>query len=289
MAIQELGELQRNWEGFARSDPCWAVLTDPRKKDGGWDLGEFFATGENEISAVLSLLDGLGLKVDRAGAALDFGCGIGRLTQALAGRFGKAIGVDISPTMVAHAERHNRWGTRCVYFLNDGLNLPGIGDGSLAFVYSSVVLQHMESRFALGYIGEFCRGLGPGGLAVFQVLDSDKGPSPLTAAEKLAALRVRLAVKTRTIRVLTALGWVRGTAGTAPPRVPPYSMEMHCIPEDVIRTMAVRWKVDVLDVRLTNSTDTDFNGGLRYLDREPDYGFVSKQYVVRKSNITTSA
>ena len=55
-------------------------------------------TGEDEIAVLIDELRSLGFVAD--GSALDFGCGVGRLSIPLSKRFAKVIGVDIAPTMV---------------------------------------------------------------------------------------------------------------------------------------------------------------------------------------------
>src|SRR5687767_8439812 len=82
-AIERQG---REWDELAELDPYWAICTAPDKRFGRWDREEFFATGEREVAEVLATAAELGLP-RRHGAALDFGCGLGRLTRALAGRF----------------------------------------------------------------------------------------------------------------------------------------------------------------------------------------------------------
>jgi len=67
------------WEDAARKDPLWAILSDPAKKHRGWKLEDFFETGRREISLLLHQLSTLGF-CSAGGTALDFGCGVGRLT-----------------------------------------------------------------------------------------------------------------------------------------------------------------------------------------------------------------
>jgi len=100
--------------------------------------------------------------------ALDFGCGIGRLTQALAGHFEQVYGVDIAPRMIELAREHNRQGSRCEYRWNPENHLRSFGDGSMDMIYSWITLQHMRPRHARAYIREFLRVLAPGGLLLFQ-------------------------------------------------------------------------------------------------------------------------
>src|SRR5438128_12673956 len=100
----EIEELQRNWDLFGRTDPLWSILADPLKRNGRWNQEEFFRTGEKDIAAVFSRLEALGA-TPRRGHALDFDCGVGRLTQALCPLFEFVVGVDIAPSMIELANR----------------------------------------------------------------------------------------------------------------------------------------------------------------------------------------
>lgn len=169
----DLRETQDHWTQLGRDDPFWAVLTDPNKRGGRWDPKEFFQTGVDEINGVLGNLESRKVKVLK-GKALDFGCGVGRLSQALAKHFDEVHGVDISPSMLEHANRFNQFGTKCAYHLNGASDLRIFPDGSFDFVYTAIVLQHMQPQYQKGYITEFFRVLKPGGVIEFQVI-SGKG------------------------------------------------------------------------------------------------------------------
>jgi SAM-dependent methyltransferase len=172
----ELAEVQQVWDRLGRTDPLWAVLTDARFRGGGWDPAQLFALGVAEVDAVMDLAQQHGLTYGRQ-AALDFGCGVGRLSQALARYFDSVVGVDIAASMVAQAEEHNRHGAKCRFVVNDRSDLRLFPDATFDFVLSLLVLQHMEPRFALGYLREFLRVLRPGGLLVFQVPSGPEDPS----------------------------------------------------------------------------------------------------------------
>src|SRR4051794_14384082 len=70
-----------DWEQLAELDPMWAILSSPERRFGGWDEAEFFATGDQEVARLLARIDELGGLNGRA-AALDFGCGVGRVSRA---------------------------------------------------------------------------------------------------------------------------------------------------------------------------------------------------------------
>ena len=131
-----LKALQRQWDAWGRQDPLRAAVTRTDKLGGRWDLGEFMRSGQEEVDLVLAHLRDLGVTVDER-RALDFGCGVGRYTQALAGRFERADGVDIAPSMLKEARRLNRHGGRCEYHLNAREDLALFADASRAAVLAA--------------------------------------------------------------------------------------------------------------------------------------------------------
>jgi 2-polyprenyl-3-methyl-5-hydroxy-6-metoxy-1,4-benzoquinol methylase len=167
----EFQDLQRHWEQFGREDPLWAILTDPKAKGNRWDLPTFFASGEVEVGLLLAhaeqVVAGAGGEL-RRGRALDFGCGVGRATQALATHFEACDGVDIASTMIEQAGRLNRFGDKVNYHLNQQADLSLFHDNEFDFVYTVHVLQHMEPRYAERYIREFHRIVRPGGVLMFE-------------------------------------------------------------------------------------------------------------------------
>src|SRR5262245_43285848 len=146
-----LSSVQRYWDQQASTDPMWAILTDPTKADRRWNADEFFATSKRDIGEVMNQAAAWGVPVSR-GTALDFGCGIGRLTQALALHFNHVYGVDISTKMIELAREHNRQGACCEYLHNPGNDLRRFRDGSIDMIYSWITLQHMRPGDARGYL-----------------------------------------------------------------------------------------------------------------------------------------
>lgn len=146
----------------------WAILSDPTKRGRGWDEDEFFATGVTEIDGLIERIEGHGMMAG-PGAALDFGCGYGRLSRALADRIGRTTGIDISSSMIEGAKRLNV-GHDVEFFVNDAPDLALFDDARFDVIYSNIVLQHVPSQTEiLHYVEEFVRVLKPGGSAVFQI------------------------------------------------------------------------------------------------------------------------
>lgn len=163
-----LNELKKNWNEFGKIDPLWAILTDPKKRGNKWRIDEFFNTGQREIDAIMKYVESLGINIQRR-KALDFGCGVGRLTQALANYFDEVYGVDIALSMIELANKYNRFGDKCRYYLNESNDLKLFRDAEFDFIYTNIVLQHMNPIYSKNYIKEFLRILSPHGLLIFQL------------------------------------------------------------------------------------------------------------------------
>lgn len=157
---------KKQWEALG-TDPYWAVLSDPAKKDGKWNKAEFFQTGRDEIESLLAKILDLGV-APKLALALDYGCGVGRLSRALSKSFGRVLGVDISEAMLSEARWANAEFENIQFLCNDGKSLSDVADGSVDFVYSNIVLQHSPRENQRLLIKEFCRVLRPGGVLVFQ-------------------------------------------------------------------------------------------------------------------------
>ena len=165
---KDLRRVRAHWETHGEQDPLWAVYVAPGTRGGKWDVDAFFATGRAEVERVWATLPIDGRPARRA-LALDFGCGVGRLTRALAERFDKVIGVDVSAPMVDRAREFAQDDPRMSFVLNPSDNLSFVADGAVDLVYSSLVLQHMSRPLAQRYLAEFVRVLAPDGAAVVQV------------------------------------------------------------------------------------------------------------------------
>jgi len=168
--------LTRHWDRFGVVDPLWAILTDPTRKGNRWDVAEFFETGRAEIAEVVARASRRGLPRHRA-RGLDFGCGVGRLTQALAEQLEHVVGIDVAPSMIDAARRFNRYGGRCEYRVNSAPSLERWPAAHFDLIYTSRVLQHMEPIYATAYVRELVRTLAPGGYLSFD-LPSERGFFP---------------------------------------------------------------------------------------------------------------
>jgi len=168
-ARQELDEIKDAWTRLGADDPLWAVLVDPEKRHGKWDVDDFLEMGRREVDRSLAELQRLAGPPVATARALDFGCGAGRLTQSLAAHYDAVTGVDISPSMLVTARSLDRTDGRCTFVLNDASDLALVEDEQIDLVFTSLVLQHMPPMLADIYLREFGRILRPGGAAIVLV------------------------------------------------------------------------------------------------------------------------
>lgn len=164
----KINELKDSWELIAQAEPYYGVLTNERNKSINIDLKKFFNSGKIKIRKVLSRLETIDRKF-QYNICLDFGCGVGRLSQALCDKFDKVIGVDISQSMIELANRHNQHTYNCNYLLNETNNLDQFESNSFDMIISLLTLQHMKPELSFSYIDEFARTLKCGGVMVIQL------------------------------------------------------------------------------------------------------------------------
>src|ERR1035441_10012066 len=77
---------------------------------------------------------------------LDFGCGVGRVTRALAGIFGEVHGVDISGEMVKLAQAQLSDLPNARVHQTSGRDLDVLGDLMFDFAFSFSVFQHVPGK-----------------------------------------------------------------------------------------------------------------------------------------------
>jgi SAM-dependent methyltransferase len=156
---------QRFWDERARENALYYVDNEVGYEDP--DTDAFWRRGEEVVQLMLDMVD---LEVGPQDTVLDIGCGVGRLTRALASRAGHVYGLDVSREMLALARQHNGDLANVEWVHGDGASLAGVGDASADGCFSHVVFQHIPNpEVTLAYVREMGRVLRPGGWALFQV------------------------------------------------------------------------------------------------------------------------
>ena len=163
----------RSWEQWGKTEPYYGVLTSEKFRRAKIDPAarrEFFTSGSAHMAALLERVEALLGPVSR-GSALDFGCGVGRLTLPLAreGRFSMVTGTDISKSMLQEAERNAQESqiSNIEFLISDDklLRLTGSYD----FVHSYIVLQHIPVARGEMIFRQLLGRLAPGGVAALHM------------------------------------------------------------------------------------------------------------------------
>jgi SAM-dependent methyltransferase len=163
------------WEEKARKNPLWAVMSvdEFAGADGepaSWtpeQLALFFGKGQSLFEIFIRpVLLRAGLAPGEA-SVLEYGSGMGRVLKAVHEAGYDCAGVDISETMLAHSRRLVPE-VRDLHLLRPDGGIP-LPDGSVDYVYSYAVLQHIARTSQVRRaVLEMCRILKPGGLLRLQ-------------------------------------------------------------------------------------------------------------------------
>lgn len=159
-----MAKTDRDWERWGATEPYYGVLTGERFRLASINdnRAEFFETGTSFVQSILSRLETTFGQISRT-RALDFGCGVGRLTQALSLEFDQVVGLDISRSMLANAvvKPNIRYG------LSDDELSEACGMFSLVISY--IVLQHIDPSRGLRLISRLLSRVEAGGGALIHV------------------------------------------------------------------------------------------------------------------------
>ncbi|QNG46865.1 class I SAM-dependent methyltransferase [Sphingobium yanoikuyae] len=160
-------DTDHNWCLWGERDPYYGVLTDKRFRNDSIQQYRdvFFAVGQTFVDHWLYKFE------QRFGAlsrnrALDFGCGVGRLTIPLSQQFASVTGVDISPAMLREAQV-NSAGKAIEYRLSDD-HVSQV-DGTFDFVNCVIVLQHIPLERGMVILKGLLDRVGEGGGCLIQI------------------------------------------------------------------------------------------------------------------------
>ncbi len=220
-------DVQRAWEGFGEDESFWSVLTDESYKSGSLAENKlrFYATGELEVNRLWNMLERNFIDFERVNSALEYGCGVGRVTHCLAKRISKIYGVDISNSHLKVARNELKaMGTTNVDFIHaPTLEILG-GLPKVDLFFTTIVLQHNPPPVIAKAVECLLDCLVSGGYGYFQV--------------PTYRLNYHFA----------AQSWL--DAGAAGVR----NMEMHSVPQRVLFELFERAGCRVLEVAEDNST-----------------------------------
>jgi SAM-dependent methyltransferase len=178
------------WDQAAKDNPYWYVSSFGAY-NADRNLEEFWASGRSIWSDIKRAT---GYSPNSEDTVVEIGCGVGRLTRAIAVEFGQVIAVDISENMLDIAKQANL--KNVDFRLANGFTLPEIQDKSVNFVLGYCVFQHLPSNVALqSYLTEMCRITKSGGMIAFTLCPRDWTTWLLPLLRLRAYFRERLSIK----------------------------------------------------------------------------------------------
>ncbi|NTV49887.1 MAG: class I SAM-dependent methyltransferase [Geobacteraceae bacterium] len=172
-------DLEETFSFWGKREPYFCVLTASKfllhnmtdqGKMSDQALDHFYSLGESDIRFAFEILEHNGININPT-MALDFGCGVGRLTFALAKIFCFVIGCDISePHLEIARDNACQFGINNVHFIKSSANLlDRLSPESFDFIYSRLVLQHIPPILSKAYIRQFTSLLKAGGYMLIQL------------------------------------------------------------------------------------------------------------------------
>jgi SAM-dependent methyltransferase len=170
--ILSLRKIKAAWSHLGTAEPHFSVLTKPQYLSGHADpeLSSFWESGTRDAWVLERILERQRMGSSLSGATcVEYGCGVGRVTMALAAKCGELHAYDISPTHLDFARaRAAGLGLADVHFHESTDLLPEALHPCDLF-YSRIVFQHNPPIVITELIRTALRSLRPGGVAVFQV------------------------------------------------------------------------------------------------------------------------
>ena len=166
-----------HWREWGICDPYRGVLFDDKYNRVCLDQNraDFFETGHAYIDWLLQKLGVLYPELPLQ-TAVDFGCGVGRLSIPLAKRFHEVIGVDISPAMLNESQKNcSVSGISNVQLVLSDDRVSEVPFG-VDLVHSYLVLQHIPVKRGLVIVRHLLERLAPGGACALHV-PVDRDPS----------------------------------------------------------------------------------------------------------------
>jgi ubiquinone/menaquinone biosynthesis C-methylase UbiE len=156
------------WNRAADENAYWYV-SSYGSYDTNRDLNEFWASGRSIWTEIKRVT---GYVPRTADTVVEIGCGVGRLTRAIAPEVGRVIALDISERMLAIAGQANL--PNAEFRTAKGFTLPGIQDESVDLALGYCVFQHLPSHAALkSYLIEMHRVTKPRGALAFTLVPRD--------------------------------------------------------------------------------------------------------------------
>lgn len=131
--------------------------------DDAWN--SVLQSGQDDLARAIAIT---GMNCGKDRIAVEVGCGLGRMSTALADQFGRVVGVDIAPRLIDEARRRNEMST-VTFEVADGIHLRPASLDHCDTVFSYEVFYYIDKPALATYFQDAFTLLRPGGEFVFQL------------------------------------------------------------------------------------------------------------------------
>ena len=225
---QLMARVERKWTGLGDEEPYWSVLTQPSFKKASFEEHQdaYWNSGQDEVNEFLAWINRNGVSLPPGSTCLEYGCGTGRVTGALAALFQNIIACDISASHLALARQALSKQASPVQFIHIR-SLAALDQlPEFDVLFSILVLQHNPPPLISFILDKLLGRLRPGGIAYFQVPTFRVGYT-FKIADYLA-------------------------------EEPLEKVEMHVLPQRRLHEVARNSRCDVLELQPDNKTGVQF-------------------------------
>ena len=212
--------IKQSWEHLGDTRAHHSVLTskDFLPDSLEQNIGTFWKSGEREVQEIEAILKRHGVNLNEAKTAVEYGCGVGRVTSILAKLVSAMHAYDISRPHLDYAKEHaTEVGAEIEFHLvSDPLSKLQPCD----LFYSRIVFQHNPPPIIHQLIKNALESLNTGGIAIFQVPTYIKGYE------------------------FKLVEWMNKDHAL--------DMQMHCIPQAAVFKLAGETGCEILEIREDN-------------------------------------
>ncbi len=166
------------WEEWGRRDPYFGVITDPKYRRSAMkevDKREFFESGRRHVDYVMRTIHDHIDSDFHPRSVLDFGCGVGRTLVSFAQIARKAVGLDVSVSMLDEAKRNcQERELRNVQLAQSDDAISSLTE-PVDLIHSCIVFQHVAADRGRLIFRNLLKHLAPRGIGAFHLLYSKSG------------------------------------------------------------------------------------------------------------------
>ena len=164
---EKFNDLKKTWVKYGEEEPYWSVLTEDDYKSNLIENNyeKFYETGVEEVKNIENILKKYNQTLKNK-IILDFGCGVGRLTNACTQYSLNVYGIDISEAHLKIAK--NKVKLAKFFILKEKSNLPELPNKP-EIIISLLTLQHNEPNLIKRCLIVLLNTLQNHGVAIIQI------------------------------------------------------------------------------------------------------------------------